>query len=48
VRFDGRPVSGFEDLTAALRARQRGDEVRILYLRDGLEHDTVATLDARP
>jgi aminopeptidase YwaD len=48
VRFDGRPVSGFEDLTAALRARQRGDEVRILYLRDGLEHDTLATLDARP
>ncbi len=48
VRFDNRPVSGFEDLTAALRARQRGDEVRILYLRDGLEHDTAATLDARP
>jgi S1-C subfamily serine protease len=41
-------VHGFEDLIAALRARRRGDEVRVLYLRDGLEHETTATLDARP
>ena len=48
VRAGDRPVDGFEDLTAVLRTRQRGDEVRILYLRDGLEHETSATLDARP
>jgi S1-C subfamily serine protease len=48
VRFGDRGVHGFEDLIAALRARRRGDEVRVLYLRDGLEHETAATLDARP
>ena len=48
VRFGEHGVRGFEDLIAALRTHQRGDEVRVLYLRDGLEHDTAATLDARP
>jgi len=48
VRAGDRPVNGFEDLTAVLRTRQRGDEIRILYLRDGLEHEPTATLDARP
>jgi hypothetical protein len=48
VRFGGRGVAGFEDLLAALRTYRRGDRVGILYLRDGLEHDTTATLDARP
>jgi peptidase M28-like protein/PDZ domain-containing protein len=48
VRFGDRAVDGFEDLTAALRTRQRGDEVRVVYLRDGVEHETSATLDARP
>jgi putative serine protease PepD len=48
VRFGDRAVNGFEDLTAALRTRRRGDEVRVLYLRDGVEHETSATLDARP
>jgi Iap family predicted aminopeptidase len=48
VRFGERAVQGFEDLIAALRTHHRGDEVRVLYLRDGLEHDTAATLDARP
>jgi hypothetical protein len=48
VRLGDRTVSRFEDLTAALRGRQQGDEVRLLYLRDGVEHETSATLDARP
>jgi putative serine protease PepD len=48
VRFGDRGVDAFEDLTGALRRYRRGDEVRVLYLRDGLEHDTTATLDARP
>ena len=48
VRLDGRAMDGFEDLVGVLRAHHRGDEIRILYLRDGLEHETSATLDARP
>jgi hypothetical protein len=48
VRAGDRPVNGFEDLITLLRTRQRGDEIRILYLRDGLAHETSATLDARP
>jgi membrane-associated protease RseP (regulator of RpoE activity) len=48
VRFGDRGVESFEDLRAALRTRRRGDVVQVLYLRDGLEHDTAATLDARP
>jgi S1-C subfamily serine protease len=48
VRFDDRAVDAFDDLRTALGGRQRGDAVRVLYLRDGLEHETSATLDARP
>ncbi len=48
VRFADRPVDSFDDLLAALRGRQPGDAVRVLYVRDGIEHDTSAVLDARP
>jgi membrane-associated protease RseP (regulator of RpoE activity) len=48
VRLGGRPLNSFDDLLTALRDRQPGDEVRVFYLRDGLEHDTTATLGARP
>jgi len=48
VRFDGRAVDGFEDLATAVRERRRGDEVRVLYLRDGIDHETAAMLEARP
>jgi Iap family predicted aminopeptidase len=48
VRFDDRAVDAFDDLRTALSGRQRGDAVPVLYLRDGLEHETSATLDARP
>jgi aminopeptidase YwaD len=48
VRFGDRAIEGFGELQEALRARRRGDAVPLLYLRDGLEHDTAATLDARP
>jgi putative serine protease PepD len=48
VRFGDRAIEGFGELQEALRARRRGDSVPLLYLRDGLEHDTAATLDARP
>ena len=33
--FADRPVDSFDDLLAALRGRQPGDAVRVLYLRDG-------------
>ena len=48
VRFAERPVDSFDDLLAALRGRQPGDAVRVLYVREGIEHDTSAVLDARP
>ena len=48
VRLSDRSVDGFEDLVSALRGHQPGDVVRVLYLRDGIEHDTSAVLDARP
>jgi S1-C subfamily serine protease len=41
-------VNGFEGLVAALRGHKPGDVVRVLYLREGIEHDTSAVLDARP
>jgi len=41
-------VDGFEALVAALRGHRPGDTVPVLYLRDGSEHETTATLDARP
>jgi aminopeptidase YwaD len=48
VRLGDRIVNGFDDLLAALKDRKPGDEVRVLYLRDGLEHETMATLGTRP
>jgi membrane-associated protease RseP (regulator of RpoE activity) len=47
VRLGDRPVNGFPELVAALRRHRPGDTVRVLYLRDGSEHETTATLDAR-
>ena len=48
VRFGDRPLNSFDDLLSALKDRQPGDEVRLLYLRDGLDHATMATLGTRP
>ena len=48
VRFGDRPLSGFDDLLSALEDKKPGDEVRVLYLRDGLDHETMATLGTRP
>ena len=48
VRFGRGLVDGFEELVATLRGHRPGDVVRVLYLRDGIEHETTATLDARP
>jgi peptidase M28-like protein/PDZ domain-containing protein len=48
VRFGDHVLNGFDDLLAALRERRPGDAVPVRYLRDGLDHDTTATLEARP
>ena len=48
VRLGDRPINAFDDLLAALRDRKPGDEVRLLYLRDGIDHETLATLGSRP
>jgi hypothetical protein len=45
VRVDGVSVDGFEALRKAIRARQPGDTVRLVYLRDGRDHETSATLE---
>ncbi|HXU89898.1 MAG TPA: M28 family peptidase [Methylomirabilota bacterium] len=45
VRVGGQPVDTFEELRSAIQARQPGDVVRLLYLRDGRDHVTSATLE---
>ena len=48
VRFAGRRLDSFDDLLKALEDRKPGDEVRVLYLRDGVDHQTMAKLGTRP
>jgi Zn-dependent M28 family amino/carboxypeptidase len=45
VRVGDAPVNTFEELRSAIRARQPGDVVRLVYLRDGHGHVTSATLE---
>jgi hypothetical protein len=45
VRVGDAPVNTFEELRTAIRARQPGDVVRVVYLRDGRDHVTSATLE---
>ena len=45
VRVNDAPVNTFEELRNAIRARQPGDVVRLVYLRDGRDHVTSATLE---
>jgi S1-C subfamily serine protease len=47
VRLAGTSVAGLEDLRTVIRARQPGDTVSVLYLRDGEPHTTSATLGTR-
>ncbi len=44
VRVGEQPVDTFEELRSAIQARQPGDVVRLVYLRDGRDHVTSATL----
>ena len=45
VRVDDVSVDGFEALRKAILARRPGDTVRLVYLRDGRDHETSATLE---
>jgi hypothetical protein len=45
VRVAGHPVNTFEELRNTIRARQPGDVIRLVYLRDGRDHVTSATLE---
>jgi S1-C subfamily serine protease len=47
VRLAGASVAGLDDLRALIRARQPGDTVSVLYLRDGEPYTTSATLGTR-
>jgi membrane-associated protease RseP (regulator of RpoE activity) len=48
VRVAGVPIESFDDLRSLIRARRPGDTVSVLYLRDGQDHSTTATLGAWP
>jgi aminopeptidase YwaD len=48
VRVGDLAVNSFEDLRTVLRAHRPGDTLGIVYLRDGEDHVTSVTLDARP
>ena len=45
ARVENAPVNTFEELRSAIRARQPGDVVRLVYLRDGRGHVTSAMLE---
>jgi peptidase M28-like protein/PDZ domain-containing protein len=45
VRFDDAPMSSLEDLRTVLRGKRPGDTVEVVYLRDGRETTTSATLE---
>jgi putative serine protease PepD len=46
VAIDGRAVNTPDELVVFLRARQPGDEVRLVYQRNGTEYEVSLTLDS--
>jgi len=48
VRLADTGLHGFADLRAQLDRRRPGETLRLVYLREGLDHATSVTLDARP
>jgi hypothetical protein len=45
VRFDDAPMGSLEDLRTVLRTKHPGDTVEVVYVRDGRETTTSATLE---
>jgi hypothetical protein len=48
VRLADSGLHGFADLREQLGRRRPGETLRLVYLREGLDHATSVTLDARP
>lgn len=48
VRIADRSINSFDDLRGALARQTPGDTVRVVYLRDGLDHAVPITLGTRP
>ena len=48
VRLGDQAINAFEDLRRLLAQKRPGDAVSVVYLRDGEDHVTSATLDAQP
>jgi hypothetical protein len=48
VRLDGTGLQGFSDLRALLERHRPGETLRLVFLRDGLDHATSVTLGTRP
>jgi len=48
VQLGDQPIDSFEELRRALADRRPGDSVGIVYLRDGVDYRTTATLGTRP
>lgn len=47
IRFAGMNIRSVEDLVFVLRSRRAGDQVELVYLRDGQTHQAQATLEPR-
>ncbi|HJV55299.1 MAG TPA: M28 family peptidase [Methylomirabilota bacterium] len=48
VRLDDTGLQAFTDLRALLDGRRPGETLRLVYLRDGIDHATSVTLGPRP
>ena len=48
VDIDGQPITSPEDLLAALRRHQPGDQITVTYLRNGEKKTANVTLADRP
>jgi S1-C subfamily serine protease len=48
TKLDGQPLTGMDDLAAAIAQKQPGDTVTLTVLRDGKTQDVTVTLGNRP
>jgi peptidase M28-like protein/PDZ domain-containing protein len=48
IRLDDVPIGSFEELKRMIAKKRPGEAIAVLFLRDGDDHGTTATLDARP
>lgn len=48
ISIEGAPVHDFSDLTIDVATRKAGDTLKVVYERDGKQHEVKVTLKARP